>query len=61
MDKHNFVEDGKRPMHSARHLFVSLILAFMILAIGTIGYMIIDGWDFMDSLYMTVMTVSTVG
>jgi voltage-gated potassium channel len=48
-------------MHSARHLFVSLILAFMILVIGTIGYMAIEGWNFMDSLYMTVITISTVG
>jgi voltage-gated potassium channel len=48
-------------MDSTRHLIVSLILAFMILVIGTFGYMMIEGWDFMDSLYMTVITISTVG
>ena len=48
-------------MNSARHLIVSFVLAFMILIIGTLGYMMIEGWDFMDSLYMTVITVSTVG
>jgi voltage-gated potassium channel len=48
-------------MDSTRHLIVALILAFMILVIGTLGYMMIEGWDFMDSLYMTVITISTVG
>ncbi len=48
-------------MNSARHLIVAFVLAFMILIIGTLGYMRIEGWDFMDSLYMTVITVSTVG
>jgi voltage-gated potassium channel len=29
--------------------------------IGTIGYMIIEGWGFLDALYMTVITVTTIG
>ena len=33
----------------------------MILVMGTVGDMMIESWDFMDSLYMTVITVSTVG
>ncbi|MBL0712934.1 MAG: potassium channel protein [Desulfosarcina sp.] len=48
-------------MNRVRHLIVSLILAFLILIIGTFGYMLIEGWNFMDSLYMTVITISTVG
>jgi len=28
---------------------------------GTIGYMVIEGWNLLDSLYMTVITVATVG
>jgi voltage-gated potassium channel len=48
-------------MNSARHLIVAIFLAFLILVIGTFGYMTIEGWDFMDSLYMTVITISTVG
>ena len=31
------------------------------LLIGTTGYMIFEGWSFIDSLYMTVITISTVG
>jgi voltage-gated potassium channel len=48
-------------MTSTRHLIISLILAFIILVIGTFGYMVVEGWSFMDALYMTVITVSTVG
>jgi len=32
-----------------------------ILATGTIGYHVIERWTWLDSLYMTVITVSTVG
>ncbi|MBW2020164.1 MAG: potassium channel protein [Deltaproteobacteria bacterium] len=28
---------------------------------GTIGYMVTEGWPFIDALYMTVITLSTVG
>jgi voltage-gated potassium channel len=28
---------------------------------GTTGYMIIEGWRFVDAIYMTAMTLSTVG
>lgn len=39
-----------------------MAVAFVgIVAIGTAGYMIIEGWNFMDSLYMTFITLSTVG
>lgn len=34
---------------------------FLVLVGGTIGYRIIEGWSFLDSLFMTVITISTVG
>ncbi len=39
---------------------VFLLITFMI-AFGTAGYMVIEGWNFLDSLYMTVTTLTTVG
>ncbi len=42
-------------------LILSLILIIFVLLSGTAGYHFIEGWDFFDSLYMTVITLSTVG
>ena len=33
----------------------------LIILSGTFGYMIIEGWSFIDSLFMTITTISTVG
>jgi voltage-gated potassium channel len=41
-------------------LFPVLLLALLIL-IGTMGYVLIDDFTFFEGLYMTVITVSTVG
>lgn len=36
-------------------------LAALVVGGGTLGYMLIEGWDFHDALFMTVTTVTTVG
>jgi voltage-gated potassium channel len=38
-----------------------LFILMVILLIGSVGYMAIEGWDFLDSVYMTVITITTVG
>jgi len=48
-------------MHSTKHLIISSVLSALILIIGTIGYMIVEEWTFIDALYMTVITIATVG
>ncbi len=45
---------------SRRLLWGSIILA-VIVAVGVTGYMVIEGWSFLDSLYMTITTIATVG
>jgi voltage-gated potassium channel len=37
------------------------IFLLIILVVGTLGYMVIEKWSFLDALYMTVITISTVG
>jgi voltage-gated potassium channel len=44
-----------------KKLFLSIWLLIFINAFGVAGYMIIEGWNFMDSLFMTVITITTVG
>ena len=44
-----------------RHLTTSLLLLFVIIFIGVAGFYFIEDFNFLDSLYMTVITVATVG
>jgi voltage-gated potassium channel len=39
----------------------SIILLLGVVVFGTTGYMLIEGWDAWDSLYMTVISVTTAG
>jgi voltage-gated potassium channel len=42
-------------------VYYFLLLLILITAGGTIGFVIIEDWSFIDSIYMTVITISTVG
>lgn len=44
-----------------KRLIFSVSLIALVVAFGTLGYMSIEGWDFLDSIYMTVITLTTVG
>ncbi len=44
-----------------RNLVYAAILIITLPVIGTSGYMIIEGWGFLDALYMSVITMTTVG
>jgi len=46
------------PTKKLRIAFLGLILIFII---GTIGYHNIEGWSLAESLYMTAITLSTIG
>ena len=48
-------------MNPTRNLRISLLSLIGLLIGGTCGYVLIEGWPLIDSLYMTVITVSTVG
>ena len=49
---------GSTPRSS---LVVGVIALVVLLVIGTVGYMVIEGWSFLEAVYMTVITLSTVG
>ena len=48
-------------MNPSRRLLAAVAFLGSILVIGTLGYMLIEGAVFSDALYMTVITISTVG
>ena len=39
----------------------SAILLALVVIVGVSGYVLIEGWSFVDAVYMTVITVTTVG
>lgn len=48
-------------LHLFKGLFIPLLLMLALILAGTIGYMIIEGFAFLEALYMTVITVGSVG
>ena len=48
-------------MNSTKHLIFSVLLVIFIVGLGVTGYMMIEGWNLLDALYMTVTTLTTVG
>jgi voltage-gated potassium channel len=48
-------------MNPVRQLKISLFILLLLMSLGTVGYMSIEGWRFLDAFYMTVITLATVG
>lgn len=50
-------------MQIAPFLRFTVVLSLLVLfiSVGTIGYTFIEGWPILDSLYMTLITITTVG
>ncbi|AGK62175.1 K+ transport systems, NAD-binding component [Archaeoglobus sulfaticallidus PM70-1] len=44
-----------------RAIAITIILLLITIAIGTIGFTVIEGWSLFDSFYMTVITITTTG
>ena len=45
-------------MKSVKH---SLLILNLVIVGGTLGYMALEGWNVLDALYMTIITISTTG
>ncbi|MBL8901402.1 MAG: NAD-binding protein [Planctomycetes bacterium] len=45
----------------SRRILQGLLLLALLIGAGGLGYVLIEGWSFGDGLYMTVITVTTIG
>jgi len=46
---------------SRREILLASLALLVLFAIGTSGYAVLEGWTWMDGLYMTFITLSTIG
>jgi voltage-gated potassium channel len=53
--------DSARVQSALRRVLRAALLLAVVTVIGTLGYMLLMGWSLLDALYMTVITVGTVG
>lgn len=47
--------------NTLQKLFIAFILLILSFSIGVIGFMLIEEYSFLDALYMSVITISTIG
>lgn len=58
------VESTRRPLQILRGFLLIRGVIFAVVGVivfGTLGYMLVEGWNFHDSFFMTMITVATVG
>lgn len=48
-------------MSLPRRVLPALYVLVIIISSGITGYMVIERWSFIDALYMTILTITTVG
>ena len=44
-----------------RRLLFPVVVVLTLLVLGTAGYQLVEGWGWFDALYMTAITITTVG
>jgi len=53
--------DSTGQLSIVREMRLAIVALFALMAVGTAGYVFIEGWGTLDAFYMTVITVFTVG
>ena len=53
------VKGRRLPWYAGWRIVAALLV--LVIAVGTAGYVLIEGWGLWDAFYMTVITITTVG
>lgn len=61
LDKRLLTADLVGAMHPFRRLVPVLVILLVIATIGVTGYMLLGGWNLLDSVYMVIITLFTIG
>ncbi|MGB0175670.1 MAG: potassium channel family protein [Owenweeksia sp.] len=44
-----------------RKLYVTALILFILITVGVVGFIVIEGYNLSEAIYMTILTLSTVG
>ena len=59
--KHNLIQTNGATEHTYSRLIWPAVLVALVILFGVLGYQIIEGWNFFDAFYMTMISITTVG
>ena len=48
-------------MSAMKQLKIGVLAVVLLVVVGTMGFRYIEEWSYLDSLYMTIITMATVG
>ncbi len=51
----------QRADRSAKQLGLAVLTLILTVVIGTVGYIVVEGWSFSDAVYMTIISLTTTG
>ena len=49
------------PFRALRGVRNAILLLVAVVVVGTAGYMVFEGWGFLDAFYMTIISITTAG
>jgi voltage-gated potassium channel len=60
-DRRYVLSETYEPRVTLRRVWIAFLALGVITATGVLGYMLLEGWSYLDALYMTMITLTTVG